>query len=360
MNMPSSAIEIIQTADEYYSRLFEDIQQAKFSVQVQMYIVENDSIGIEFSSLLIRKAAEGLAVDLIYDSVGSISTPSHYFDRLSAAGVRVIEYNPVNPGKRPGPFSFRAMMRRNHRKLVVLDGKIYYLGGMNVGERFLEWEDITIRGEGNVAAVLQASFDGIGKKGASRPKPVKFEELTTKRIQVCDSRPQFQNYPIKKMHLNAINRAKKRIWIAQAYFIPRRKIIKALIHAARRGVDVRVTLPERSDVLIADLAAWTPLRRLMRHGVQVMRYNREMLHSKFTIIDDDWVTTGTANLDSMSFYWNLEINLVVRDPGVVAQFSEIYKNYGEDSRVVDDLEPLQRSWALRLLGAMIYHYSWIL
>ena len=358
--MTSSAIEILQTAEEYYRRLFEDVGRATSSVQVQMYILDNDNIGAEFSTLLRQKAAEGLAVELIYDSVGSLSTPSHYFDKLTAAGVRVMEYNPVNPAKRPGPFSFRALMRRNHRKLVVIDGAIYYLGGMNLGERFLEWKDITIRGEGNVASVLQKSFEGIGKKWVFRRQKPRFRELITRRIQVCDSRPHFQNYPIKKMHLNAIRKARKRVWIAQAYFIPRRKIVKALIYAARRGVDVRVTLPDRSDVLIADLAAWVPLRRLMRHGVKVMRYTGEMLHSKFTIIDDEWVTTGTANLDSMSFYWNLEINLVIRDQEVVKRFAEIYESYGRESREVDEQEPLQRSWALRLLGALIYHYSWIL
>ncbi|MDH5679871.1 MAG: phospholipase D-like domain-containing protein [Nitrospinota bacterium] len=357
---PSSAIDIIRSSQDYYSRLFDDIRKARSSVLIQMYIVDEDNIGLEFSSLLIKKVEEGLAVDLIYDSVGSISTPSHFFDKMAAAGVRVMEYNPINPGKRPGPFSFRAMMRRNHRKLAVIDGSIYYLGGMNIGERFLGWEDITIRGEGNVATVLQASFDNIGRRGFARPKGPKFKELETKRIQVCDSRPAFQNYPIKKMHLGAINRARKRVWIAQAYFIPRRKIVKALIQAVGRGVDVRVMVPDRSDVLIADLAAWIPLRRLMKHGVRVMRFTGEMLHSKITIIDDGFVTTGTANLDSMSFYWNLEINLVIRDTDVVSRFSRIYEDYETKSRVVDDLEPEQRSWIVRMIGAALYHYSWIL
>ncbi|MDH4184134.1 MAG: phospholipase D-like domain-containing protein [Nitrospinota bacterium] len=358
--MSASPLEIIRSTREFYSRLFEDIRNARISVRVQMYIVEEDEIGLRFADLLISKAQEGLQVELVYDSAGSFGSPSYYFDRIAAAGVRVMEYNPLNPGKRPGPFSFRALMMRNHRKLVVIDGKTYYVGGMNIGEKFLEWEDVMVRGEGNVASILETTFDFTSRKKLFVRTSPKFRELEAKRIQVCDSRPRFQNYPIKRMHLNAINKAKKRIWIAQAYFIPRRKIVKALIHAAGRGVDVRIVAPDRSDVMIADLAAWIPLRRLMKHGVTVLRFTRGMLHSKFTVIDDDWVTTGTANLDSMSMYWNLEINLVIRDRQITGGFEAIFNDYESNSRLVDDLEPAQRSWALRMVGAMLYHYSWIL
>ena len=350
---------MIRTAKEFYTRLFSDIRRAEKSVQVQMYIIDEDNAGLEFAALMIEKAKNGLLTELVYDSVGCFNTPSVYFDRMKSAGVRVMEYNPVNPGKMPGPFSFRALMRRNHRKLAVIDNNVYYLGGMNIGERFLEWEDIMIRGEGDLAKVFSRTFDQLAKRRKKKPLP-NFHELEKKDLQVCDSRPTFQNYPVKKMHINAIKKAKERIWIAQAYFIPRRRIVKALIHAAERGVDVRIMAPDHSDVMVADLAAWIPLRRLMTHGVKVMRYTGEMLHSKFTVIDDNWMTTGTANLDSMSFYWNLEMNLVIRDKDTVAQFSRIFEDYQTKSRLVDDLEPGNRSWAVRFAGAVLYHYSWIL
>jgi cardiolipin synthase len=351
--------EIIRSAALFYSRLFSDIEAARESVLIQMYMVDEDNVGLEFSSLLRKKAAQGLRVVLIYDSVGSMNTPTSFFDRMIHDGVAVTEHHPVNPGRAPGPFSIRALMRRNHRKLAVLDNKIYYLGGMNIGERFLDWEDITVRGEGNTAAVLAQTF-AEPAKGSGRPRPPKFRELAAKRIQVCDSRPRFQNYPMKRMHLTAIKKARERIWIAQAYFIPRSKIVKALIRAAQRGVDVRIVAPDRSDVMVADLAAWVPMRRLMRHGVKVLRYTAGMLHSKFTVIDADWVTTGTANLDSMSIYWNLETNLVIRDGEIAGSFARIFEDYQAKSRLVDADEPANRSWTVRLVGRMLYHYSWLL
>ncbi|MBF0291541.1 MAG: hypothetical protein HQK86_05230 [Nitrospinae bacterium] len=360
--MDGGPITLIRSAAVFYESLFSSLRSARQSVRSQVYLIEEGPLADEFKNILTGLAKRGIRVDLIYDSVGCMNVSSLYFDEMQGEGVNVMEYNPVNPSRVPGPFSVRRLFRRNHRKVFVIDSHKYYLGGMNIGERFYDWADVMVSGESWPAHELCESFDRTwsGKKYAWIKKTMPRKERLGNPIQVWDGRPTFENYPIKRLYLSAIKKSRQRVWIAQAYFIPRRRLMKALIHAVRKGVDVRVVVPDVSDVALVDAAGWSALTRLIRHGVKVYRFEPSMLHSKMAMIDGDWVTVGTANLDSMSLYWNLEINLVARGGTLVKEAEDVFAGYFAQSREITLEEAEARPLTLKLAGWLLNYFGWIL
>ena len=360
--MDGGSVTLIRSAAVFYESLFSSLRSARQSVRSQIYLIEEGPLADEFKDILVSLAQRGIKVELIYDSVGCMNVSSSYFDDMESAGVNVMEYNPVNPSRVAGPFSMRRLFRRNHRKVFVIDYRKYYLGGMNIGERFLEWEDVMASGEGWPAQELCESFERakLSGKYSWRKKALQRGERIKSRLQVWDGRPTFENYPIKRLYLSAIKKSRQRVWIAQAYFIPRRRLMKALIHAVRKGVDVRVVVPDFSDVALADAAGWPALTRLLKHGVKVYRFEPSMLHSKMALIDGDWVTVGTANLDSMSLYWNLEINLVAREGTLAKEAEEVFAGYFARSREITLEEAEARPLTLKLAGWLLNYFAWIL
>lgn len=360
--MEVGPVTLIRSAAVFYKSLFSSLRNARHSVRSQIYLIEEGPLADEFKDILISLAKRGIKVDLIYDSVGCMNVSSSYFAQMEGEGVNVMEYNPVNPARVPGPFSTRRLFRRNHRKVFVIDSNKYYLGGMNIGERFLDWEDVMVTGEGWPAPELCESFERTWHPGKYlwRKKIRQRRDRINSQMQVWDGRPTFENYPIKRLYLSAIKKSREKVWIAQAYFIPRRRLMKALIHAVKKGVDVRVVVPDFSDVALADAAAWPALVRLLKHGVKVYRFEPSMLHSKMALIDGDWVTVGTANLDSMSLYWNLEINLVARRGIIAKEAEDVFAGYFAKSREITLEEAEARPVTLKLAGWLLNYFAWIL
>jgi len=365
-------LSVIVSASGFYDSLFADIVAARKSVHMEMYCIEEGAIAAKLNDLLVDKAQKGLDVRLVYDSVGSFGVSNGYFDKMASAGVKIHEYHPVNPRKIKDVFSLRKLFHRNHRKLVLIDACVYYIGGMNIGERFLDWKDVMIRGAGSesddVIKSLCRILDRTVKRGAfkhglleKRQKPAAKKSASHPGvIQVCDCRPKWQNYPAKRLYISSIKKAATRVWIAQAYFLPRRKLVKALVRAAKKGVDERVMIPDKSDVRLVDMASWPVLGKLINNGVKVERFTQAMMHAKIAIIDDHWVTVGTVNLDSMSLYWNLETNMIIRDPHIVSLFADIFLEYEAECRIIGKLEPDRLPLRLKILARLFYYYSWIL
>ncbi|MBF0170549.1 MAG: hypothetical protein HQK87_05605, partial [Nitrospinae bacterium] len=216
----------------------------------------------------------------------------------------------------------------------------------------------TIRGEGAPAAELAEGFDRVmeGKRPPAR-KPTLPD--TSRPVVALDSRPTLGVYPVKRMYMGRIKKARRRIWIAQAYFLPRHRFRKALARAVGRGVDVRVIIPDRSDVRAADLAAWAPVGKLMSHGVKVARYAAGMLHTKMALIDDTLIV-GAANLDSMSLYWNRELALMIREPSVVAAAERLFADYETKALPTTAAMVGSRPWGERFAGWLLRPFLWIL
>ena len=363
MTIPT--LKFLCLTKEFYAALVEDLKLATSSIRVEMYIVDQGKVTEEITKVLVQKAMEGVRVDLLYDSFGSMNIGEEAPLGVRRAGGRAVVYNPISRYFLKGVFPIGRLFRRDHRKLVVIDDQIYYVGGMNIGDRFLEWEDIMIRGEGAPAEKLARSFDEI----LQNPRPSLLDNvkmLTSKRktdgaeIEVCDCRPKKGSFPAKRLYLAAIKKAKYRVWIAQAYFLPRRKLLKALKKAAARGVDVRIMIPDRPDVKIVDYATWVPVKKLLTKNVKVFRYTGGAIHTKMAVIDDHFLTAGGVNLDSMSMYWNLELNLVIHTEAFVSEGASIFTNYLERAREVNKNEVDGRSLIQKAVSRILYAFSWIL
>ncbi len=311
--------EILSSGAEKFQRLLTDIENATDYIYIQYYIIASDNIGKEIARRLIEKAHNGVTVYLIYDPVGSVSTGKQYFKDLIAAGVKVKPFIPV----RFPAFGTRINWR-NHRKQCVIDGKIGYVGGMNVADRYIDggkefdmWRDIHIRVEGRIASAIESAFitdwsfmgddyDNLLLNSAEYP-----EERGEFAMQHVTSGPTSQWFNIEMLFLKCIGSAKKRIYIETPYFLPTEGLINALQSAALGGVDVRIMIPRRSDSAILTYASSSYVAECLKAGIKIYFYNKGMLHSKMMMIDDEVVSVGSTNFDFRSFEHNFEGNLFI-------------------------------------------------
>ncbi len=302
-----------------FDALFEAIDGAQSFVLVEFFIIKDDELGRTLRDKLIAKARQGCSVYVLYDEVGSNRLRSTYTKPLYEAGVHVSCFN-----TRQGIWNFFQFNFRNHRKIVVVDGKQAFVGGHNVGDEYLgktpkfsAWRDTHIKVEGPGVLPLQAIFsaDWTWATGfapeAELVEPVRCGESS---ILVLSSGPADPYDRCTLLFLEAITRAKKRVWIASPYFVPDESLVKALQLAAMRGVDVRIMLPEKADHLLVWLASFSYVPEVTAVGVQVFRYTAGFLHQKVFVVDDDVSAVGTANLDNRSLRLNFEVTGVIVDP----------------------------------------------
>ena len=341
--------------------MFDAISQARDHINIESYILEDAGPGSELRELLLRKRAEGVRINLIYDSFGSWTTPASYFDSLRDAGVALLEFNPINPLRHPLRWT---MHQRDHRKLLVVDGAVAFIGGVNISsvyssppdadrsESIVPWRDTHLRIEGPVVAELQRLYIDHWRSRAYAPPQVAdyFPSLAVAgnhSIAVTACEAGRRRNPLYRALLGAIRRAHHNVYITSAYFVPTRRLVRALTDAARRGVDVRLALPGISDVW-APLAAGRSLYgRLLEAGVRIYERRNAILHAKTAVIDGVWVTAGSSNMDWRSLLHNAEANVVILDADVAACFEALFaEDIGESEELT--LERwLKRGWLAR-------------
>jgi cardiolipin synthase len=327
---------------------------ATSSINLETYIFDQDQIGLEFADVLIDKQKQGVQVNVMYDAVGALATPAAFFDRMRAAGIHVLAFNPVNPAKARGNWDLN---NRNHRKLMVVDGRIAFTGGINISstyansslfrrrekaqaveEKKVGWRDTHVQIEGPAVAQLQYSFLDlwVEQDGGELPKAQYFPALAPagdKMIRVLAASPDGDS-DIYKAMVTAISEAKKSIHITSAYFVPDQQIVDALVAAARRGVDVRLVLPGVSDHGLIRFAGQAFYNQLLKGGVHVFELQVAVLHAKTAVIDSAWSTIGSANIDRRSFLHNYELNVVVLDPQFGAAMESAFNEDLRDSKEV--------------------------
>lgn len=346
-------VTLLIDGEATYEAMFAAIEQARDHINFESYIVDDDEIGRQFSDLLLRKQAEGVQVNLIYDSFGSITTMPGFFQRLREGGVLVLEFNPVNPGKLRAGKGW-SLGDRDHRKLLVVDGAVAFAGGINVssvysgssaararrGEEEQPWRDTHLRIEGPAAAEFQRLFldTWARQKGPALPPrdyfpPVKPAGKTL--VRVVGSLPGEENRHIFMMYMSAISHAKNSIYLTTPYFIPDCQMLKALTEATARGVDVKILLPGRNDSKLAFYAGRHYYDRLLKSGVQLFEWRGGMLHAKTAVIDDVWSTVGSSNLDTQSLLKNDEANAVVLGRDFADPMQAMFeKDLGESDQIV--------------------------
>jgi cardiolipin synthase len=336
-----------------YAAMFKAIGQAQDHINLESYIFEDDAIGREFSALLLAQQSRGIQVNVIYDSVGGLNTPKVFYDRLRQAGVAVLEFNPVNPLAARGPWLIN---NRDHRKLLVVDGQIAFIGGINISsvysagsilkrtpkptEKSTLWRDTDLQVEGPVVAEFQKLFLQTWDKQHGALLAVKNYFPTLSRagndiIRTIGSTPDDPYSLIYLTLMSAIGNAEKQIYLTNAYFVPDPQLRKALIDAAARGVDVRLILPSLSDSALVFHAGRAHYADLLAGGVHIHELSGALLHAKTAVIDGVWSTVGSTNLDWRSFMDNDEINAVILGRDFAAQMAAMFAADLAASKAID-------------------------
>lgn len=340
-------IEVFSRATDKYDSLFKDIKGAEESIHISYYIIRKDFYGKQLLNLLVDKVKEGVEVRLIFDHIGSKITSKRFFKPLIKAGGKVEKFFPSRI------FLKLYINHRNHRKMVIIDGKIGYLGGMNIGKEYIgsdkkitPWCDKHIRIEGTGVVSLQTQFFldylFVSKERIEWDNPnviskyykIK-QNVGNKLVQIVASGPDYKESNIRDSYLKMINSAKERIIIETPYLIPDESIMTSLKLAASSGVKIQIIIPGVPDKRSVYFATLSYAKELMKYGVEIFAYNGFM-HSKLMIVDDSIVNIGSANMDRRSFNLNFEINAIVYDEEFTKKNIEIIEKEIRDSALLNN------------------------
>jgi len=383
--LPGNQVTLLQDGPDTYQAMFEAIHDARLHVNLESYILEAEGPGEEFARRLVERAQAGVRVHVLYDGFGSISTPDAYFDRLREGGVDVCE---VNPPRRLGNLLSRALHLRDHRKLMVVDGRIGFIGGVNIstvysagssplsgghrdaatagtGEPRPGWRDTHVRVEGPVVNELQRIFLRHWIKYARRRLHgpgyfPRIEPAGRQRVALAAVDAGRRRNPFYRALLGAIGASRQRVWLTTAYLVPTRRLMRALVRAAQRGVDVRLLVPGVSDFWAPVAAGRSHYGRLLRAGARIFERHDTLLHAKTCVIDGLWTTVGSSNLDWRSFLHNAEANLVAVDAGLAAEMEAVYRDDIERAQEIVRAEWSKRGWRQRLLEIVARRFEFFL
>ncbi len=351
-----NTVRLLNDGPSTYAAMFEAIEDAKDHINLETYIFEDDEVGRRLAELLIKKQRESVQVNIIYDSVGCLETSDAFFEHLRDSGVKIVQFNPINPlaVKR------RWMVtKRDHRKILVVDGSVAFTGGVNISRVYSRspfrsrrpkspegakklWRDSHVRIEGPVVAEFQRIFleAWAQQNGPPLPKRKYFPVLENAGnvvVQAINSSPALDLVTIDKVFLSAITHAERSIHLTVAYFAPDGRMIKALMDAAARGVDVTLLLPSVSDIGLVIYAGRSHYGELLRAGVKIYERQDALLHAKTAVIDGVWSTVGSANLDWRSFLHNEEVNAVILGDAFAAEMEALFqKDLAASRRVTPD------------------------
>lgn len=337
-----------------YSAMFGAIEQARHHINMEVYIFQDDNVGRDLAALLERKQRAGVQVNLIYDSLGCIGTPSSLFRQLSDAGVQVREFNPI------GPDTVFDLNNRDHRKITVIDGRVAYTGGINISGVYQTgsaptadkapdtgWRDTQIEVQGPAAAEFQRLFFNTwGQlKGPALEGADYFPDIPAqgdKLVRVVGSSAGDKVNMIYIDLLSAIVHAQRSIHITMAYFVPDRRTLRELKRAAKRGVDVSLILPGFSDIWVTMEAGRSYYGELLKAGIKIHERRDSLLHAKTVVIDGVWSAVGSSNMDLRSFLHNNEVNAVVLGEDFGLQMEAMFAQDLAQSEPID-----LKSWKRR-------------
>ena len=309
-------VRVLEGGGSLFPELFAAMRDARRHIHLEYYIFEADETGVEVRELLVEKAKQGVEVRVLWDAVGSLSVARGFFDSLEAVGGKSVSFMPIRLTRRRFEVNFR-----NHRKIAVIDGSIAFTGGMNIGNEYRglktqAWRDVHLSLAGAAVHDLQETFaeDWYFATGENLADKTYFPEQKMpgdEIVQVIGSGPDQRWATIHRLTFAAINMAAERVYIMTPYFVPDESLMVSLTTAAKRGVDVRLLLPARSDQALAFYAGRSYYDELLEAGVRIFEYDAGVLHGKVMCVDRCVAMVGTANMDVRSFFLNFEINIVL-------------------------------------------------
>jgi len=366
-------VTLLADGQAAYAAMLKAIQNAGDHINLETFIIEDDEVGRRFTDLLLQKQAEGVQVNLIYDSVGSFSTPASFFQRLRDGGIQVVEFNPVNPFKAHGHW---LLAHPDHRKILIIDGKVAIAGGINISSVYssklsgrrevkgapLPWRDTDVQIEGPAVAEFQKLFLDTwqkqkGPKLSERNYFPDLKEEGNALVRVVGSTPGQDNRITFIVYVSAITFAEHSVHLTNAYFIPDDQILDAFTDAAMRGVDVKIILPSTSDSSLALYAARYNYSELLKSGVKIFERRNALLHAKTAVIDGVWSTVGSTNMDYWSFLSDDEVNAVILSREFAIEMEKMFaKDLAESDQIKWEvwkerpLFPRLREWVAHLFS----------
>jgi len=380
-------VQILEDGAQTFPAIFAAIRSAQRYVDLEYYIFEDvSSGGILLSDLLIARRQAGVEINVIYDSVGSIGTPSDFFSRLQAAGVRLLQFNPVNPLKSKAHYSIND---RDHRKMLIADGRLAILGGVNLSSTYESapgaqasrraidaahdtaagrprsdekppepWRDIDLEISGPVVPELEKLYRQHWSEQEGPPlvegkEPAQLESQGEEVVRIVGSSPSRSTSPYYVTVLSAIRNAERALWVTAGYFVPTHEEKQDLIRAARRGIDVRLMVPSHSDSPPALAVQQSHYTDLLGAGVKIYERDDGVLHSKSMVIDTVWSITGSSNFDHRSVLFNDEVDAVIIGKSTGQQLERIFQ---EDLRHAHSID--LATWRRRSVRAKLREQFW--
>jgi len=333
---PSSAtdVQLLVGGAQTYDAFVEAISAARHHIHVEFYIFDPDRIGTLIRDLLVRKAREGVTVRLLVDALGSDALSRRFLAPLREAGVQIGFFHNIRIGRRLRPVT----NYRNHRKILICDGKLGFTGGLNVTDDEDErirpdaYHDVHLRIEGGAVRWLQMTFledwaYATHQRTEERDLDALLPDMPAGEhyVQILTSGPDDPRQAIHRTQIAAIHAATERVWLTTAYFVPSEPALLSLVTAAQKGVDVRLLVPQRSDSLVVTAAARSYFDELLEAGVKIWEYRDRMLHSKTLLVDDTYSFIGTANFDQRSFELNFEVTALVYGEAMARQLGRQFE-----------------------------------
>ncbi|WP_337098185.1 cardiolipin synthase [Paenibacillus sp. YIM B09110] len=357
--------EILTNGEATFEAILNALSEARHHIHMDYYTIRDDGIGRRFLHMLIRKAREGVEVRIVYDGIGSLHISEDFLKELRAAGVQTSCFLPPRVA-----FYERRLNYRNHRKIVVVDGLVGFLGGINIGDEYLGkderlgfWRDTHLKLEGNAVHDLQQlflndwAFASMEQLDVQRYMPAQDTHSGKENVLIVPSEPGRNDQKILDVTFAAINAARSRICISTPYFIPDPSLIMALRTAAQSGVDVTIIIPGIADTKIVLLTTLSYIQDMLDAGVKVYRYQKGFIHAKVMIIDQMLASVGTANMDMRSFYSNFELNALLFDTYAIKRLSIDFNEDLKQSRQVLAQQFTKRPWKQKAAESLLHMLS---
>ncbi|WP_170006730.1 cardiolipin synthase [Bacillus fonticola] len=353
-----TASHILTNGEETFDKIFESLKAAKHHIHLEYYIVRHDSIGERLKDILMERAKAGVKVRFLFDAVGSWRLSNRYIRELREAGVEVIAFGPVQL-----PFLNSKLNFRNHRKIIIVDGKVGFVGGLNIGEEYMGlnkhfgfWRDTHVYVKGEAVRTLQLIFlqDWYYMTNDNLLLPEYLDaplDVESKHggVQILASGPDNEWSVIKNIFFAMITSAKKSVYIASPYFIPDEDIFTSLKIAALSGMDVRLLVPKTPDKWIVYFASRSYFHELLESGVKIYEYEKGFMHSKTIMVDEELASIGTSNMDMRSFHLNFEVNAFLYRTHSTSKLIEDFKKDLLHSRPLHEDEFIKRPFWRRVL-----------
>jgi cardiolipin synthase A/B len=355
-------VTVLRDGGETYPAMLTALAAAERSICFETYILAADATGDRFKAALIERARAGVAVRIIYDAVGSFGLPDAWVGELRAAGCEVVDFNPIAPWRA----RFR-LSHRDHRKIIVVDDRVGFTGGLNIANDYASvedggvgWHDMHCRVTGGIVLDLARMFRRTWLRCGGTPyppPPAASAAPGTGRerfLRLLDNTQRRQRTIVRRAYLHVIKHARERVLIQNAYFLPDRGLRRALTRAAARGVDVRVMVPGHSDVKLAQWAALYVLRRIVRRGVRIFLWRGVMMHAKTATVDGVWSTIGSYNFDAQSRFNNLEVTVEILDATTAQTLAASFERDMANADPFDERAWLRLPWWNKALAWIGY------